>query len=169
MKVLICVPILVITTVRVFAQNSPPNVRGTLAGISVAALAVDPQNPNTVYAGTNLGAFKSTDSGRSWNGPAIGLPNDIISLAVDPRISTTIYATAYNNYDDGVFKSPNGGASWTKILQVVGAWTIHRNSLKWCGSRNRAYGQPATYRCQERQCDQRIVFCGFHPKPKQHH
>ena len=37
---------------------------------------------------------------------------DIYALAIDPSTPQTIYA---GTYDDGVFKSTNGGTSWTPI------------------------------------------------------
>jgi photosystem II stability/assembly factor-like uncharacterized protein len=45
-------------------------------------------------------------------------------LVVDPQNSDIIWAVAYNDYNDGVFKSLDGGLSWTKVLNVVGGWTI---------------------------------------------
>src|SRR5439155_2806290 len=39
----------------------------------------------------------------------------------------TIWAVTYNDYDDGVFKSLDGGITWTKLLNIVGAWTIAVN------------------------------------------
>lgn len=37
-------------------------------GGSIKALAIDPQNPCTLYAGTLVsGVFKSTDAGASWD------------------------------------------------------------------------------------------------------
>ena len=32
----------------------------------IAALAIDPTTPSTLYAGTNGGVFKSTDAGATW-------------------------------------------------------------------------------------------------------
>ncbi len=41
------------------------------------SLAVDPANPNNVYAGTDIGVWKSADGGTTWThmGPEIGMPN----------------------------------------------------------------------------------------------
>jgi len=73
-----------------------------------SALAIDPKNPSTVYAGTGAGAFKSTDGGASWSGANSGLPtNYIAALAIDPQNPSTVYADA-----NGVFKSMDGGANW---------------------------------------------------------
>ena len=39
---------------------------------TINALAIDPQTPTTLYAGTSgHGVFKSTDGGGNWSGPSI--------------------------------------------------------------------------------------------------
>ena len=62
----------------------------------VSALAIDPQTPATVYAGTYYhGVFKSTDGGRSWQAVNAGLPRGQVfvhALAIDPRRTATVYA-----------------------------------------------------------------------------
>src|SRR5437879_6238708 len=35
-------------------------------GGSVPDLVIDPQNPSTLYAGTDVGVFKTTDGGDNW-------------------------------------------------------------------------------------------------------
>ncbi len=83
----------------------------------IDALAVDPGNPNIVYAGTgpfNNGVYKSTNGGLSWSPSNSGLPAsalDIEALAVDPNNPSIIYV-ATSVY--GVFKSTNAGANWTQ-------------------------------------------------------
>src|SRR6478735_1880997 len=59
---------------------------------SVLVLAIDPQTPTTIYAGTyGGGVFKSTDGGLTWNAVGPGYVN-VSSLLVDPRTPTTVYA-----------------------------------------------------------------------------
>jgi photosystem II stability/assembly factor-like uncharacterized protein len=56
-----------------------------LKGHNIWALAIDPRQRQTVYAGTESGLFRSTDGGGSWSRFSRGLPSDgIESLAVDP-------------------------------------------------------------------------------------
>src|SRR5262249_5908493 len=80
------------------------------AGGRVAALAIDPRTPTTLYAGTSVdGVFKSTDGGSSWVAANTGLTNTPIgALAIDPLTPTTLYAGT----GGGVFKSTDGGSSW---------------------------------------------------------
>jgi photosystem II stability/assembly factor-like uncharacterized protein len=64
------------------------------SGLTVSTLAVDPQNPRTVYAGTyGRGVFKTTDGGTSWSAVNSGLTTlSVNSLAIDPQNPNTIYA-----------------------------------------------------------------------------
>jgi photosystem II stability/assembly factor-like uncharacterized protein len=88
---------------------------------SVSALAIDPQTPTTVYAGTILdaesdrggGVFKSTNGGRAWTSMTTGLGRrDVWTLAIDPRSTETVYA---GTDDGGVFKTTDGGRSWRLV------------------------------------------------------
>ena len=73
--------------------NSPVNV-----------LAIDPTNPQKIYAGLNNGLFGSTDGGTIWR--KIVLPTTFVTaIAIDPKTPSTIYANS--------FKSTDGGANWT--------------------------------------------------------
>ena len=112
----------------------------TLLGLnnkSIQMLAVDPTNPNTFYAvGQDVGAFKSTDGGTTWNAIDNGLPDPqhlpLYDIAVDPsnpNILYTVSASGCCGNTPGVFKSSNGGASWTDISpNIQGSspvfWTI---------------------------------------------
>ena len=61
----------------------------------VAALAIDPRTPSTLYAGTDsVGVFKSTDAGDTWISADTGLPDgySVAALAIDPHTPSTLYA-----------------------------------------------------------------------------
>ena len=92
-------------------------------GGSVVAVALDPQNPETVYAGTwGRGVFKSVDGGASWLPATNGLDNLYIqSLAVDPLVPSVLYA---GTYKDGMYKSLDGGQSWFAINTNIQAEAI---------------------------------------------
>src|SRR3989454_550397 len=80
--------------------------------VMIPALAIDPLNPTTLYAGTyGGGVFKSTDGGVSWSasGPT-NIYTSVTALAIDAVTPTTLYAGSI--YSPGVFESTDGGAGW---------------------------------------------------------
>src|SRR2546428_6490885 len=66
-------------------------------GGTIHALAIDPQTPSTLYAGTSGGgAFQSTDGGATWSAINTGLTTTCISaLPIAPQTPSTLYAVAY--------------------------------------------------------------------------
>jgi photosystem II stability/assembly factor-like uncharacterized protein len=51
----------------------------------IRALAIHPQEPKTVYAGTEAGVFKSTDGGSTWSAENTGLKTtNVQALAIAP-------------------------------------------------------------------------------------
>ena len=94
-------------------------------GGAIEALAVDPENPKTVYAGTFRGVFKSTDGCRSWRAANAGLGKDpwVVALAVNPKEPATVYAGTVR---DGVFKSMDGGGNWGAANAGLGDRTCGR-------------------------------------------
>jgi photosystem II stability/assembly factor-like uncharacterized protein len=103
---------------------------------SIGALAVAPSDPNVVWAGTGeafirsnislgWGMFRSTDAGRTWERAGLETTGRIARIAADPRDANVALAcvlgTAYGPQPDrGVFRTADGGKSWTKTLFVDG-------------------------------------------------
>ncbi len=87
-----------------------------LNNLIMSALVVDPSNPNIVY-GAGHGVFKSTDGGLGWTdiGAQQGITSDtsLLVLALDPLNPNIVYAAGATPTHDVVFKSSNGGQSWT--------------------------------------------------------
>jgi photosystem II stability/assembly factor-like uncharacterized protein len=85
----------------------------------IQTLAIDPQNPQILYAGTTGGGiFKSTDGGSSWQPINNGLMEDgppaIQTFAIDPLNPQNLYASKSGELSPpGVFKSTNGGENWS--------------------------------------------------------
>jgi photosystem II stability/assembly factor-like uncharacterized protein len=101
-----------------------------LQGTNVGALALDPEHPETVYAGTDgKGVVKSSDGGASWR--AAGFEGKGVGwLLLDPQDPETVYAQAGH----GVFKTTDGGRIW-RALRALGRdaelLALHpRNSAK---------------------------------------
>jgi photosystem II stability/assembly factor-like uncharacterized protein len=97
---------------------------GPLEGI-VLCLAIDPNDTDTIYAGTyGGGIFKTTDGGENWSEVNVGITNRYINaLAIDPKNSKTVYA---GTGGAGVFKSTDGGETWSLLSARLsgGIWSI---------------------------------------------
>ena len=99
---------------------------------SIGALEVAPSNPNVLYAGTGEsdirsalssgdGVYKSTDGGQSWKNVGLRDTRQISRIVVDPHNPDVVYVGALGhaygpNAERGVFKSVDGGATWTHVL-----------------------------------------------------
>jgi len=98
-------------------------------------LILDPSNPNVIYAsiweakrtpyslesgGPDSGLYKSTDGGDTWSeitrnpGGPRGAMLGRIGVAVSPANPDRMWAIIEAD-DGGVFRSDNGGRSWTKV------------------------------------------------------
>lgn len=77
----------------------------------IYALAVDPMNSSTLYAGADMGnVYKSTDAGGSWMLAYSGTATESVrALVIDPGDSATVYAGIAGA---GVYKTTDGGSSW---------------------------------------------------------
>jgi photosystem II stability/assembly factor-like uncharacterized protein len=81
-------------------------------GGSVSALAINPQTPDTLYAGIwSGGVYKSTNGGANWVNTGV-VAN---ALAINPQTPDTLYAGSGSYPGLGVYKSTDGGTNWTAI------------------------------------------------------
>src|SRR5260221_1748786 len=84
----------------------------------VSAGAVDPSDPNAYYFGTpGGGVWKSPNAGQTW-APIFDQTGmaSIGALAIAPSNPQIIYAgTGEETRGDGVYKSTDGGRSWTNV------------------------------------------------------
>src|SRR5579864_2493403 len=101
---------------------------------SIGALAVAPSNPKIIYAGTGEsdprgdfstgdGIYKTTDEGKTWHYAGLRDTHTTTALAIDPRDPSIVYASSLGhvfapNPERGVFKTTDGGTTWTKVLFV---------------------------------------------------
>lgn len=105
------------------------------ANTGCSDIAIDPQEPNRLYAGMwqfrrqpwsfssggpGSGLFRSTDSGKTWAKVTKGLPEGIlgrIALGVAPTRPNVIYANIESK-KTGFYRSDDLGESWTLINAV---------------------------------------------------
>jgi photosystem II stability/assembly factor-like uncharacterized protein len=106
-----------------------------VVGGSALAIAIAPSNHQIIYAGTSTGkVWKSTDGGATlanWSDvTSTPLPNrSITDIAVDRTDSDIVYVTfsGFNSSTPAspghVFRSSDGGSTWTDISGTPGALT----------------------------------------------
>ncbi len=85
------------------------------SSVIVFSLAIDPKAPKKLYAATNSGLLQSSNRGKKWK--ETDLTVSTIAVAVDPRTTSTIYAAGGESlgFGDKIYKSTNGGQSWTQL------------------------------------------------------
>jgi photosystem II stability/assembly factor-like uncharacterized protein len=101
---------------------------------SIGVVELDPTNPHVVWVGTGEnngqralgygdGVYKSVDGGKSWK--MVGLENSehIGKILIHPKDGDIVYVAAQGpNWsaggDRGLYKTIDGGDSWTKILDI---------------------------------------------------
>ena len=86
-----------------------------LHGSGAQCLAVDPADPDTIYAGLREGGVRrSADAGRSWVDCALPEPG-VFSLAVSPA-NGAVYA---GTEPSRLFCSDDGGRSWRELTGLL--------------------------------------------------
>jgi photosystem II stability/assembly factor-like uncharacterized protein len=102
---------------------------------SIGALAIDQQNPKTIFVGTgesNMrntvsigdGLFKTTDDGENWTRiPGFDSTEHISKIIINPKNSNIIYVSCpgplwSDSKNRGLYKSTDGGTTFEKILYI---------------------------------------------------
>ncbi|MCL4846079.1 MAG: glycosyl hydrolase [Acidobacteria bacterium] len=105
---------------------------------SIGCVTLDPSNPNAVWVGTGEdvggrhvgfgdGVYRSRDGGASWEHLGLRDSQHIARIVVHPDDPDVVWVAAQGPLwskggDRGLFKTTDGGKSWTKSLGA-GEWT----------------------------------------------
>jgi photosystem II stability/assembly factor-like uncharacterized protein len=83
---------------------------------NIESIAVDPKDPNTVYAGTWHLAWKTSDGGANWQHINKGMidDSDVFSVIVDHDNPSVVFASACS----GIYKSETAGNLFAKIQGI---------------------------------------------------
>ena len=101
---------------------------------AIGCLAMDPDNPSVVWAGTGEnthqrqlgygdGVYKTEDGGASWKNMGLKESRQIGMIAIDPRNTDVVYVAAEGSIwgpggDRGLYKTADGGKTWNKVLDI---------------------------------------------------
>jgi photosystem II stability/assembly factor-like uncharacterized protein len=104
------------------------------AKLSIGDVAVAPSDSRIVWVGTGEaycarssnpgdGIYKSTDAGKTWTNMGLRDSHHIARVVIHPTNPDVVYAAVMGhlfspNAERGVFKTTDGGKSWSKVLFV---------------------------------------------------
>lgn len=102
------------------------------SNLSIGAIAVAPGNPDILYVGTgenglrgNMtwgnGVYRSADGGKTWTSMGLKDSRQIGAIVVDPTNPDIVLVAAIGhafgpNHERGVFRTTDGGKTWTQVL-----------------------------------------------------
>jgi photosystem II stability/assembly factor-like uncharacterized protein len=85
------------------------DISGNLPNIPTNTLAIDPRNPSTLYVGTDIGVFRTTTDGGTWETFNDGMPPVIVS-ELDINASGLLQAGTYGRGAYQINTAPNSKA-----------------------------------------------------------
>jgi photosystem II stability/assembly factor-like uncharacterized protein len=85
----------------------------------VESLAIDPTDPDIIYAGTWHLPWKTDDGGKNWKNIKDGVieDSDVFSIIIDPAHPRTVFLSACS----GIYKSENAGVLFHKVEGIPSA------------------------------------------------
>jgi photosystem II stability/assembly factor-like uncharacterized protein len=101
---------------------------------TIGDITLAPSDPSIVWVGSGEannrqssswgnGVYKSTDAGKTWTHTGLDKTMHIARIVISPSDSNVVYVAAVGNLwgaskDRGVYKTTDGGKTWTNVLFV---------------------------------------------------
>ncbi len=116
------------TTDALASTPSWTPISGELTGGGVLnRIAVSPSLPQVIYTGSSQGAVHRTDDGSTWqHRPPGGTSGGISGLVISPHDPDEVWASRYANSGGRVFRSTDGGLTWTAVGSALPAGVTPR-------------------------------------------
>ncbi|MEJ7667161.1 MAG: hypothetical protein WKH97_00150 [Casimicrobiaceae bacterium] len=96
-----------------------------VVGNRCTRILVDPANADRVFVASNTGLFLSTTGGTAWSNV---LPGHICDAVMEPTNPNRLFAAIWN---DGVYRSFDGGATWERA--GLGVIAFFKEAIFWRG------------------------------------
>jgi hypothetical protein len=96
------------------AGDTWTSIGGNLPALPVNAIEIDPEDPNVIYVGTDLGVWRTEDAGVSWLPYGQGLPNVVVA---DLRIQRAGRILAAGTYGRGLWEIPLTAAGASAVQE----------------------------------------------------
>jgi len=88
----------------------------------VKCLLADTRRPGVVYAGTDLGLYRTEDGGARWSVLDTPLTGAMVwSVALDPADSNVLFAGTGTPSKPGLFRTTDGGKTWEPLAVEIAA------------------------------------------------
>jgi photosystem II stability/assembly factor-like uncharacterized protein len=117
-------PLLVVFLLAASAQAGW-RAEGPFLG-AVVDVAIDPSNPDTIYAATHSGGvWRSDDGGQRWLLPGDGMVSrEVKWIAADPGNAGTVWAGVHNLGHPGLWRSTDRGKTWNPMRPDKMSYTV---------------------------------------------